>query len=223
MNIIDMIKDSVLREFSDTVSPTAMIISLLVAFIIGLFVIFIYRRTFNGVVFSRQFCLSLLLLAMVTAVVIQTIKSDLALSLGMVGALSIVRFRTAVKEPVDTAFMFWAVAAGIMSGTGLYLVALLSSAVLGALFLIGFSLGFRSSSAYLVVVKYETAAEDAVGAALKQAGVSRLKSKTVTRTLVEATYEYESTSGVDGVLAELRKNDEFASVSALAYRSDFGA
>ncbi|MDR1354804.1 MAG: DUF4956 domain-containing protein [Propionibacteriaceae bacterium] len=218
-----MIKDSVLREFSDTVSPTAMIISLLVAFIIGLFVIFIYRRTFNGVVFSRQFCLSLLLLAMVTAVVIQTIKSDLALSLGMVGALSIVRFRTAVKEPVDTAFMFWAVAAGIMSGTGLYLVALLSSAVLGALFLIGFSLGFRSSSAYLVVVKYETAAEDAVGAALKQAGVSRLKSKTVTRTLVEATYEYESTSGVDGVLAELRKNDEFASVSALAYRSDFGA
>jgi hypothetical protein len=223
MNIIDMIKDSVLREFTGSVSPVSMVIALLVSFVIGVFVIFVYRRTFSGVVFSRQFCMSLLLLAMVTAAIIQTINTNLALSLGMVGALSIVRFRTAVKEPVDTAFMFWAVAGGIMAGAGLHLVALLTSAVLGLLFLLGFAARFRASTAYLVVVKYEVDTEADAMDALTKAGVSKLKSKTITRSLVEATYEYQSAKGVDAVLSELQSHEGFTSVAALAYRNDFGA
>lgn len=223
MNIVDMIRESVLPEFTGAVSPVGMVIALLVSFAIGLFVIFIYRRTFSGVVFSRQFCLSLMLLAMVTAAIIQTINSNLALSLGMVGALSIVRFRTAVKEPVDTAFMFWAVAGGIMAGAGLHIVALLSSALIGMLFLFGFAARFQASSSYLVVVKYNAEEESEAAMALGTAGVSKLKSKTITRSLVEATYEYESSQGVDAVLASLQAHEEFTSVAALAYRNDFGA
>ncbi|MDR2619647.1 MAG: DUF4956 domain-containing protein [Propionibacteriaceae bacterium] len=218
-----MIKNSVLNEFSGVVSPVGMVIALLEAFIIALFIIFIYRRTFAGVVFSRQFCLSLLLLAMVTSAIIQTISTNLMLSLGMVGALSIVRFRTAVKEPMDTAFMFWAVTAGIMTGAGLHLVAMLGSAVLGLLFLLGFATRFRAATSYLVVVKYDVNSEPAALSALKGAAVTKLKSKTVTRNLVEATYEYESSRDVNNLLTQLQEHEGFTSIAALAYRNDFGA
>ena len=103
MGFVDLIKKSVLNEFTGTVSITDMALSLITAFIIGLFIIYVYKKTYNGVVYSKSFALCLMLLGMVTSLIIRTINSNLALSLGMVGALSIVRFRTAVKEPVDTA------------------------------------------------------------------------------------------------------------------------
>ena len=102
-------------------------LSLIVAFIIGLFIIYVYRKTYTGVVYSKAFALCILMLSMVTAMIIRTISSNISLSLGMVGALSIVRFRTAVKEPVDTGFMFWGISAGIMAGAGLYVPALIAS------------------------------------------------------------------------------------------------
>ena len=136
MGFVDLIKKSVLNEFTGTVSITDMALSLITAFIIGLFIIYVYKKTYNGVVYSKSFALCLMLLGMVTSLIIRTINSNLALSLGMVGALSIVRFRTAVKEPVDTAFMFWAITIGIMSGAGLYLIAIISSVALGLLYFV---------------------------------------------------------------------------------------
>ena len=106
MNFVDLLKKSVINEFTGTISIDKIVLSLITAFIIGIFIIYIYKKTYSGVVYSKSFSLCIILLAMVTALIIRTINSNLALSLGMVGALSIVRFRTAVKEPVDTGFMF---------------------------------------------------------------------------------------------------------------------
>ncbi|MBR4172955.1 MAG: DUF4956 domain-containing protein, partial [Clostridia bacterium] len=113
LSIFDVIKKSAMENFSSGVSLIQMLVSIAAAFGLGLFILFIYKITFRGVIFSKGFAYSLVLLAMVTALIIRTISSSLALSLGMVGALSIVRFRTAVKDPVDTIFMFWAISSGI--------------------------------------------------------------------------------------------------------------
>ena len=94
-------------------------IALAVGLLCGLYIFYIYKRTFNGVLYSRTFNISLILLTLVTTLIIRTISSNLTLSLGMVGALSIVRFRTAVKEAMDTVYMFWAVAVGITIGAGI--------------------------------------------------------------------------------------------------------
>ena len=118
MGFMDMIKKSVLEQFQ-SVTVGQMALSVGVAFLMGIFILLVYRQTFRGVLYSKGFAISLVLLAMVTALVIRTISSNLALSLGMVGALSIVRFRTAIKDPVDTVFMFWAITCGIMTGAGL--------------------------------------------------------------------------------------------------------
>lgn len=118
MSFMDMIKKSVLEQFQ-SVTVGQMALSIGIAFLMGLFILLVYRQTFRGVLYSKGFAISLVLLAMVTALVIRTISTNLALSLGMVGALSIVRFRTAIKDPVDTVFMFWAITCGIMTGAGL--------------------------------------------------------------------------------------------------------
>ena len=123
MSVVDTIKKSVLNNFTGSISAVDILLSLIVAFLIGMFIIYVYRKTYTGVVYSKAFSLCILMLAMVTAMIIRTISSNISLSLGMVGALSIVRFRTAVKEPVDTGFMFWGISAGIMAGAGLYIPA----------------------------------------------------------------------------------------------------
>ena len=153
MNFVDLIKNSVINEFTGTISVDKIVFSLITSFLIGIFIIYIYKKTYTGVVYSKSFSLCIILLAMVTSLIIRTISSNLALSLGMVGALSIVRFRTAVKEPVDTAFMFWGITAGIMSGAGLYLISIISSIALGLLYYISYILGFKGNSQYLIIIK----------------------------------------------------------------------
>ena len=156
MNFVDLVKKSVINEFTGTISIDKIVLSLITAFIIGVFIIYIYKKTYNGVVYSKSFSLCIILLAMVTALIIRTINSNLALSLGMVGALSIVRFRTAVKEPVDTGFMFWGITAGIMAGAGLYLIAIISSIALGLLYYVSYILGFKANSQYLMILRYDS-------------------------------------------------------------------
>ena len=116
--MLDLIKNSVLESFDGSISILEIVLGLLVALLAGLFILFVYRRTMRQVSFNRSFCISMLLITAISAMMVLTITSNLALSLGMVGALSIVRFRTAVKDPSDTAFLFWAVAAGITAEIG---------------------------------------------------------------------------------------------------------
>lgn len=223
MEFVDLIKKSVLNEFTGSVSITDMALSLLTAFIIGLFIIYVYKKTFNGVVYSKSFALCLMLLGMVTSLIIRTINSNLALSLGMVGALSIVRFRTAVKEPVDTAFMFWAITVGIMSGAGLYIIAIIASVALGLLYFISYSLGFKRNTKYLFILKYEASIDDQITKYIKKMQKTKLKSKSITKDIVEITFEIELKDEKTDILDKFKGVDGIISVSVISYQNDFGA
>ena len=118
MTFQDIFKSSFLESFS-SFSLTDTLLSLAAAFLIGLFIYFVYRKTYSGVLYSRSFNVSLIAILLVTCLVIQGVTSNVVLSLGMVGALSIVRFRTAVKDPMDLVFLFWAIGEGILSGASL--------------------------------------------------------------------------------------------------------
>ncbi len=219
MEILDQFFSS---QLNGPVTPGMIIASLLVSFLGSLLIIVIYRKTFNGVVYNRSLPLSVVLLSMVTSLIIRTINSNLSLSLGMVGALSIVRFRTAVKEPVDTVFMFWAITLGIMSGAGLYLVALFGSVVLGLFYYLMYLYDIKPKSEYLMVIAYKDTAEEKVEELLKD--VSRkLKSRTInSQKLIEATYELVYNEDTNGLMNRLQEIDGVRNVSIVSYNNDFG-
>ena len=129
MSFKDMIKNSVLESFSSDITPQRIIIVLLVALVLGLYVFVIYRMAVNNEFYSKDFNRTLVLMAVVTAGIVLAIQSNLVISLGMVGALSIVRFRTAIKSSIDLFFLFWAISIGIICGAGLYLLALMLSII----------------------------------------------------------------------------------------------
>lgn len=186
-NLIDIIKAEFLAEFS-AISLGQMLIAIALAFVLSLYIVFIYRCTYAGVNFSRSFAGCIILIAMVTAVVIQVITSNVVLSLGMVGALSIVRFRTAVKEPADTAFLFWAIAAGIICGAGYITVAILATLLVGLLFVAVYTLGRnQKTNRYMVVIRCEPAADPE--AQLASFRGYRLKNKTMTGQVTELVAE----------------------------------
>lgn len=223
MNFVDMIKKSVIAEFTGTISVDKIVFSLLTAFLIGIFIVYIYKKTYNGVVYSKSFSLCIILLAMVTSLIIRTISSNLALSLGMVGALSIVRFRTAIKEPLDTAFMFWAITAGIMSGAGIYLVAIVGSACLGLLYFVSHILGFKTKSQYLFVVKYEEKAEKEIMKALAEIPKYKLKSKSIVKGMTELTFELALKENDPEILNKFTEHEGVVSASVISYQNDFNA
>ena len=146
LNIIDDIGDGLSKQFSETIPTEDLLLTLLIAIVSALIVDFVYKKTYVWVSYTKTFSLSIILLTLVTSVVIRTINSNLSLTLGMVGALSIVRFRTAVKDPVDTIFMFWAITVGIMSGAGLYIVALLSTLVIGLIYYISYTFQVKKTN-----------------------------------------------------------------------------
>ena len=228
MSVVDTIKKSVLDNFTGTVSAWDMVLSLVVAFIIGIFIIYIYRKTYTGVVYSKAFSLCILMLAMVTSMIIRTISSNISLSLGMVGALSIVRFRTAVKEPVDTGFMFWGISAGIMSGAGLYIPALVASLAIGVLYFVSYLMGFRVSNRYLLVIKYKTGSHDDVIRRLKSLRKFKIRSKSIFSDMVELSLEVDlkdknKNGGIDTTLVDqFEEIDGVINASLIAYQNDFG-
>lgn len=222
MSFLDLIKNSVVEEFSGSISLGNILLSLLVSFIIGLFIIYIYKKTYTGVVYSKTYALCMILLAMVTSLIIRTISSNLALSLGMVGALSIIRFRTAVKEPVDTSFMFWAITAGIMSGAGLYIVAIVASLGLGFLYFISYLLGFRVSSKYLLVIKFDSVMEANINKFLNSISHYKIKSKTYSNNICELTFEVSIKNNDMSILKRVETIEGVISASIISYQNDFG-
>ncbi|MBE6149935.1 MAG: DUF4956 domain-containing protein [Firmicutes bacterium] len=222
MSFVDMIKKSVMSEFTGTISVDKIFFSLLVAFILSLFIAYVYKKTFSGVVYSKSYSVCLILLSMVTTLIVRTISSNLTLSLGMVGALSIIRFRTAIKDPLDTAFMFWAITAGIMSGTGLYLVAIVATLCLGLFFVLSNVIVFKSKTKYLFVLKYNTKVENKVTEKLSEIPNYSIKSKSIVKDTVEITFEVALKENDVSVL-DLFKNIDIISSSVISYQNDFGA
>ena len=222
MSFVDVIKKSVVNQFTGTISVQSILLSLITAFMISIFIIWIYKKTYTGVVYSKSFSLSILMLALVTKLIIQTISSNIALSLGMVGALSIVRFRTAVKEPVDTGFMFWAITAGIMAGANLYLASIIGSLMLGILYYICYMMGLKMNSKYLVIVKYDDNAEDDIKNILSKLKKYKLKSKSKSKNNVEMTFEVELNDSTQKLVDKISKIDGVQNCSLISYQNDFG-
>ena len=155
ISIADAFKNSFLDGFSTSLSTMDIVLGLAVSLAAGLFILLIYRMAMRKVAFNRSFCITLLLVCAISAMVVLTITSNLALSLGMVGALSIIRFRTAIKEASDTAFMFWAVAAGITAGAGFYMITVVGCLFIGLVTVLACLLTRKSARPYLLVVRTE--------------------------------------------------------------------
>ena len=193
------------------------LLSLIVTFGITLFIFFMYRKTFSGVLYTRNFNVGLVLTGLVVNLVVLPISSNIALSLGMVGALSIVRFRTAIKDPADIVFTFWAIAVGIISGAGLYMIAIVGSPVIGIFMFVLSRANFRSSDPYLLVVNYSREAEEAVNNAIPK---HKLRSRTVNPDGVELILEVRMKAKDTPQMDELLKIKGVSNAALVSYNAD---
>ena len=189
MTFQDIFKSSFLENVASG-SLLDMAIALILAFGIGMLIFFVYKKTFAGVMYSANFGVTLIALTMITTLIILAVTSNIVLSLGMVGALSIVRFRTAIKEPLDIAFLFWSIGAGIVLAAGLIPLAVFGSVVIAAVLLI-FCNRKPSEHPYILVVscdgkESELRVNDLLTMQVKK---SVIKSKTVQKNAVELNYE----------------------------------
>ena len=171
-------------------TPATVLLTLAFALITGVLISLVYKITYRGVLYSPQFSMVLIMLTLVTAPVVMAIGSNVALSMGMVGALSIVRFRTAVKEPLDTCYMLWAITMGILLGAKQYAIALVVAVGIGVILIFLSYVHFRHPNAYLLVIHYDEGAEPDIEAELRRGThFRRMRSKTVTRGGAEMTVE----------------------------------
>ena len=217
MSISDLIRNKFTEEFT-AISVGTLVTTMLLSFLLGLFVLIVYRLTYSGPSFSKSFALSLVMLSMVTALAILTVRSNVVLSLGMVGALSIVRFRTAIKDPMDTVFMFWSIVAGIITGAGYVTVAILATLLLGVLFMvINLLTGHLNGSAYLVVIRYADRAEGAVKNKLAGLGKYKLKSRSMKEDETELVIEAKLSKKNMDSLAALLDAEGVSDVNIISY------
>ena len=206
-----------------SLTPMKVLIALIMGIVVGVVIAFVYKKCYRGVLYSPSFGMTLVMLTLITTPVVMCIKSDIALSMGMVGALSIVRFRTAVKDPMDTAYMFWALTMGILLGAELYVIALV--VVLGisvVLFAMTF-VKFTNPNAYLLVLHYDEAAEYDIQQQLRRTVKQRrLRSKTMTRAGAEMTYEVRLDNKQD-LVASMLNIDGVHDATLVACQTEAGA
>ncbi|MEG2917071.1 MAG: DUF4956 domain-containing protein [Clostridium sp.] len=189
MTFNDILKSSFLEK-ATAFSITDIGLAMLLSFTIGLFIFFIYKKTFAGVMYSSSFGVSLMAMTLITTLIILAVTSNVILSLGMVGALSIVRFRTAVKEPLDIAFLFWSISVGIVTGAGLIPLAVIGSLFIGIVLLI-FVNKKSTDTPYIIVLNLDNdkAENDAVAMIKGKTKRTLIKSKTVSKSGIELTIE----------------------------------
>ncbi len=197
-----------------------LLVTVVLAFVIGLFVYLIYRLTFSGVIYSKTFNMSLVMLTMVSTMVILIMSNNVKLSLGMVGALSIVRFRTAIKDPIDTVFMFWAIAEGIVLGAGFYLAAIIGAILIGVFMLLLASSKKKASLPYLLILHYEDRASKQIKSMVAQIPYARVKSKTVQREGIELAVELRVRSSETGFVDKFLRVDGVYDATLIAHQGD---
>jgi uncharacterized membrane protein YhiD involved in acid resistance len=221
MSLQDIFKSNFLDNIA-SISLLDMALSMLLAFGIGVFIFAVYRKTFKGVMYSASFGVTLIALTMISTLVILAVTSNVVLSLGMVGALSIVRFRTAIKEPLDIAFLFWAIAVGIVLAAGMIPLAVFGSVIIG-LILIVFVNKKSYDNPYIVVLNCANeAVENEALAALKAAVTkSVIKSKTVTGQGIELHYEVRLQSESTAFVNQLLAIDGVSNAVLVSYNGDY--
>lgn len=221
MTFNDIFKSSFLENVT-SVSLLDMTLALLLAFAMGLFIYFVYKKTFAGVMYSSSFGVTLIALTMITTLVILAVTSNVVLSLGMVGALSIVRFRTAIKEPLDIAFLFWSIAVGIVLAAGLIPLAVFGSAVIGIVLLV-FVNKKSHTNPYIVVLQCgdhesEVQAKEYLDQKTKRCVV---KSKSVQKGLVELNLEIRLRDDNTDFINELADLPQVKSAVLVSYNGDY--
>ena len=220
-NFSDIFKSSFLENISG-VSILDMIIALALAFGVGLFIFYVYKKTFSGVMYSAGFGGTLVALTMITSMTILAVTSNVVLSLGMVGALSIVRFRTAIKEPMDIAFLFWSIAAGIVLAAGMIPLAVFGSVIIGIVMLI-FVNRKSMSAPYIAVISCadKDAEQRAVSFLNTQVERAVIKSKTAQAGRIELNYEVRLKKDNADFITELSGMEGVHSAVLVSYNGDY--
>ena len=221
MTFSDIFKSSFLSNVT-AVSMFDMVIALVLAFGMGVFIYLIYKKSYSGVMYSSSFGVTLVALTMITTLVILAVTSNVVLSLGMVGALSIVRFRTAIKEPLDIAFLFWAIAAGIVLAAGMIPLAVFGSVLIGLIILF-FANRKENTNPYIVVLDcINHDSEQRAMAFLKdRTGKCNVKSKTASKGSVELNLEIRLKDDNTDFVNELSEIEGVGSAVLVSYNGDY--
>ena len=221
MSFNDIFKSSFLENVT-AVSITDMALALVLGFCLGLFIFLVYKKTYAGVMFSQAFGGALIAMTMITTMVILAVTSNVVLSLGMVGALSIVRFRTAIKEPMDIAFLFWAIAGGIVLAAGMIPLAIIGSIIIGVIMIV-FCNRKSAQKPFIAVVSCDNGeTEKKVADYLKEnAGKVSVKSKSAQKGSIELTYEVTLKDNDTDFITNLSEMEGVGSAVLVSYNGDY--
>lgn len=221
MTFNDIFKSNFLENVT-SVSVLDMVLALVLAFGLGMFIFLIYKKTFSGVMYSSSFGVTLVALTMITTLVILAVTSNVVLSLGMVGALSIVRFRTAIKEPLDIAFLFWSIAVGIVLAAGMIPLAVIGSVFIGVILLVFVN---RKSylNPYILVVTCDGSASEANVKAFLDTQVTRciVKSKTAQKGSIELNLEIRMKDDNTDFINALSEMEGVSHAVLVSYNGDY--
>ena len=221
MSFNDIFKSSYLENVT-AVSLPDMALALVLSFCLGMFIYLVYKKTYSGVMFSRTFGGSLVAMTMITTMVILAVTSNVVLSLGMVGALSIVRFRTAIKEPMDIAFLFWAIAGGIVLAAGMIPLAIVGSIIIGLIMLVFCNHKTAEKPFIAVITCTDAQAESRVGKYLNsQVKKAVIKSKSVQQGAIELSYELSLKSDDTSFITSLSDMEGISSAVLVSYNGDY--
>ncbi len=221
MTFNDIFKSSFLESVTEF-SPVDTLIGMVFALVVGLFIFVIYKKTFAGVMYSTGFSMTLVGLTLVTTLVIMAVTSNVVLSLGMVGALSIVRFRAAIKEPMEIVYLFWAIAAGIVIGAGMIPLAVIGSVMIGGILLL-FANRKIHENPYILILncadeRAESAAVDLAGKSVARFAV---KSKTVNASGIELTAEIRMKDGETSFVNRLSGIEGISGATLVSYNGEY--
>ena len=221
MSFQDIFKSSFLENVTEF-SLLDTCIGLAVALLVGLFIFMIYKKTLTGVLYSDGFALTLVGLSLVTTLVIMAVTSNVVLSLGMVGALSIVRFRTAIKEPVEIVFLFWSLAVGIVIGAGMIPLAIIGSAIIGVILLLFANRKIRKQPYILVMSCKDEAAEQRITEILAKAvEYYTVKSKTVNAAGIEFTAELRTKDAETAFVNRITELEGVGNATLVSYNGEY--
>jgi len=217
----DIFSSSLLESISEF-SVIDTLIGLAFALVLGLFIFVVYKKTFSGVMYSSGFAMSLVGLSLVTTLVIMAVTSNIVLSLGMVGALSIVRFRAAIKEPMEIVFLFWSLAVGIVIGAGMIPLAVIGSVIIG-LILVLFVSKKLGNTPYILIVNCngEEAEKSALEITQKSVAKYAVKSKTVSGNGIEVTAEVRVKNDDTSFVNSINAIEGVSAATLVTYNGDY--